>query len=151
MQLVEVPVLYLFAHIGTVALFEADERHSLGFLERFLVLVLSDFLLVYHFSENKLASFLVVLRMNQRVESARVLGNSGDSRALSYGAFVDVLSEVEVCCGLNALAVVAVVNDVEVGFKDFVLGVLGLELERLYNLADFTRKANLVVVGDVLD
>ena len=89
--------------------------------------------------------------MDEGIELARVLGYSRDRGALGYRAFVDILAEVEVCRGLNSLTVVAVVYDVEVRLEDLVLGVLGLELERLDDLAYLTRKAYFVVVGDVLD
>ena len=121
------------------------------FCQRILELFFGDEVLIAHLAQNGSAAIFVILGVDQRIPLRRVLGDAGDRRALADGALIDGLVEIQLRRRLDALTVVAEVDDVEVCLDDLILAVFLFDIDRAEDLSELTGERDLVIVGQVFD
>ena len=133
-------------------------RHVVGgvgiddiFIEGSLILFLRDGVFVEHVFETEGSSFLVGVRIEQRVIRGRSLGDTGKAGIFRDGQLVEVLAEVLLGSGLDAVTAGAQRNGVEVRFEDVLFAVVVLEIQSVQDLLELTGNGDLVLFRQVLD
>ena len=133
-------------------------RHVVGgvgiddiFIEGSLILFLRDGVFVEHVFETEGSSFLVGVRIEQRVICGRGLGDTGKARVFRNSQLVQVLAEILFGSGLDAVTAGAQRNGIEVRFEDVLFAVVVLEVQSVQDLLELTGNGDLVLFRQVLD
>ena len=109
---------------------------------------------VVHLAQHRQLTVAVLLPRPvaaQRVELPRVLRDADDGRALGDGQILDVLAEIGLRRGLDAVGRVAEVDEVEIRLEDVLLAVLLMHAQRAEDLKDLAADRDLVLPRHVLD
>ena len=120
-------------------------------IEGSLILFLRDGIFIEHVVETEGTSFLVGVRIEQRVICGRCLGDTGKAGIFRNGQLVEVLAEVLLGSGLDAVTAGAQGDGVEVRFEDLFLTVVVLEVQSVQDLLEFSGDGDLVLFRQVLD
>ena len=130
-----------------------------------VILLLGDIALLQHGEEDGLLTFFVEvlgrldlaglrvgdLQGAQGVVLGGVVGDADEAGTFGQRKLRNVLAEVGIGGGVDAVASLAQVNIVEVGLQDVFLGIVLLKLQGAENLHDLSLDGDLIVVGHVLD
>ena len=73
----------------------------------------------------------------------RIVGHTGQHRAFAQGQFLQLLAEEALGCDLDAVIAFPQVDGIQVGFQDFILGILGLQLQGQVRFLDLALVALL--------
>ena len=114
-------------------------------IEGSLILFLRDGIFIEHVVETKGTSFLVGVRIEQRVICGRSLGDTGKARVFRNGQLVQVLAEVLLGSGLDAVTAGPQRDGVEVRFEDLLFVVVVLEVQSVQDLLEFPGDGDLVL------
>ena len=135
--------------LGGLVGFAANEhellRHGL------IVLLLVDPALLIHLLEDGLLPGFIVLAADEGVVLRGVVRDADDARALGEREVLRLLAEVGLGGGVDAVAALAEVDDVEVPLHDLFLIIGLLEFERLEDLEQLALHGDIVLLGEVFD
>ena len=120
-------------------------RHGL------VVLLLRDIALLVHLLEDGLLPGLIVLAADEGVVLRGVVRDADDARALGEREILRLLAEVGLGGGVDAVAPLAEVDDVQVPLHDLFLIIGLLKLERLEDLEQLALHGDIVLLGEVFD
>ena len=112
---------------------------------------LTDVSLAEHFSENDFLAFLIALLIGVRAVHGGVVGNADDAGSFRQGELRRRLAEVIICRGVDAVAPMAEIDDVQVPLHNFFFCIILLQLQRLENFQQLALNGDIVVAGVVFD
>ena len=140
--------------IARVAVIAAAVGEHQFFGHGLVILLLIDITLLEHLGQDDLLPFLVrsgIRFADIGIVSRRVIRDADERRALGQAQVLDVLAEVDAGGRLDALAVFAERNDIEIPLHDILLRVRLFELQCAVDLDQLAADRDLLFAREVLD
>ena len=111
------------------------------------VFLVGNLAVAEHGAQNDVAAFTGEFGVHGRVVHVRCLHQAGKKRGLSHVQVLSGNTPVVLCGSLNTVVRTTEVHDVQVAFKDFVLGLVLLHRDRKLHLANLCAVGLVTVQG----
>ena len=111
------------------------------------VFLIGNLAVAEHSAQNDVAAFTGELGVHGRIVHVRCLHQTGKKRGLSHVQVLSGNTPVVLCSSLNTVVRTTKVHDVQVAFKDFVLGLVLLHRNRKLHLANLCGVGLVTVQG----
>ena len=111
------------------------------------VFLIGNLAVAEHGAQNDVAAFTGEFGVHGRVVHVRCLHQTGKKRGLCHVQVLSGNTPVVLCSSLNTVVRTAKVHDVQVAFKDFVLGLVLLHRNRKLHLANLCGVGLVTVQG----
>ena len=126
-----------------------DEHQLLG--DGLVILRLGDVALIVHLSKDELLPRLVVVAADERIVLGGVVRDADDAGALRERQLRRCLAEVGLRRGVDAVAALAEIHDVQVPLDDLLFVVRLFKFKRLEDLQQLALDGDVVLLREVLD